>query len=90
MYYPMLCLKIAGWVANSVVPDETPHSAAPHQGLHCLLKPVCLNKYGKYGMIKLDFLAQRTIRDACIKCAQIQRYRNICGGDIEQQIMLLQ
>ena len=23
--YPMLCLKIAGWVANSVDPDETLH-----------------------------------------------------------------
>ena len=24
----MLCLEIAGWVANSVDPDEMPHSAA--------------------------------------------------------------
>ena len=22
IYYPMLCLKIAGWVANIVAPDE--------------------------------------------------------------------
>ena len=22
-YYPLLCLKIAGWVANDVDPDET-------------------------------------------------------------------
>ena len=43
-----LCLKIAGWVANSVDPDEMPHSAASHQGLHCLLRPVCPNTYGKY------------------------------------------
>ena len=46
----MLCLKIAGWVANSVDPDETPRSAASHLGLYCLLKPVCPNTYGKYGM----------------------------------------
>ena len=25
IYYPLLCLKITGWVANSVDPDETPH-----------------------------------------------------------------
>ena len=35
--------KIAGWVANSVDPDETPHIAASHQGLHCLLRRVCPN-----------------------------------------------
>ena len=32
--------KIAGWVANSVDPDETPHSAASHLGQYCLLRPV--------------------------------------------------
>ena len=45
----MLCLTIAGWVANSVDPDETPRSAATHLGLNCLLRPVCPNTYGKYG-----------------------------------------
>ena len=49
IHYPMLCLKIAGWVANSVDPDETPHSAESHLGLNCLLRPVCPNTYGKYG-----------------------------------------
>ena len=39
--YYLMCLKIAGWVANSVDPDET-------LGLHCLLRPVCLNTYDKY------------------------------------------
>ena len=53
IHYPMLCLKIAGWVANSVDPDETPRSATSHLGLNCLLRPVCLNTYGKYG--KTDF-----------------------------------
>ena len=36
-------------MANSVDPDETPRSAASHLGLHCLLRPVCPNTYGKYG-----------------------------------------
>ena len=36
-------------MANSVDPDETPRSAASHLGLHCLLRSVCLNSYGKYG-----------------------------------------
>ena len=36
MYYPMLCLNISGWVANSVNPDEKPRSVASHLGLHCL------------------------------------------------------
>ena len=46
----MLCLKIAGGVANGVDPDEMPHSAVSYLGLHCLPRPVCLNTYGKYGM----------------------------------------
>ena len=37
-------------MANSVDPDETPHSAASHLGLYCLLRPVCPNTYSKYGM----------------------------------------
>ena len=49
IHYPMLCLKIAGWVANSVDPDETSRSVASHLGLYCLLRPVCPNIYGKYG-----------------------------------------
>ena len=49
IHYPMLCLKIAGWVANSVDPDKTPRSAVSHLGLYCLLRPVCPNIYGKYG-----------------------------------------
>ena len=49
IHYLMLCLKIAGWVANSVDPDETPRSVASHLGLYCLLRPVCPNTYGKYG-----------------------------------------
>ena len=36
-------------MANSGDPDEMPHSAASHLGLHYLLRPVCLNTYDKYG-----------------------------------------
>ena len=52
IHYPMLCLKIAGWVANSVDPDGTPRSAASHLGLYCLLRPVCPNTYGKLDTTK--------------------------------------
>ena len=38
----MFCLKIAGWVANSVDPDEMLH-------LHNLLRHVCPNTDVKYG-----------------------------------------
>ena len=34
-------------MANSVDHDEIPHSAASHLGLHCLLRPVGPNTYGK-------------------------------------------
>ena len=47
----MLCLKIAGRVANNVDPDDTPRFAASHLGLHCLLRPVCPNTYDKYGTL---------------------------------------
>ena len=50
IYYP-LCLKIAGWLANSADSDETPRSVASHLGLHCLFRPVCLNTYGIYRTI---------------------------------------
>ena len=35
--------KIAGRVANSVDPDQTPRSAESDLGLHCLLRPVFPN-----------------------------------------------
>ena len=43
IYYPTLCLKLAGWVDAS---------AASHLGLHCLLMPVCPNTYGKYDIVE--------------------------------------
>ena len=48
IYYPLSCINIAGWVANSVDPDESLHSVASHLALHCLLRPVCPNSYGIY------------------------------------------
>ena len=63
IHYPMLCLKITGWVANSVDPDETPRSEASHLGLNCLLRPVCPNTYGKYGRINyLTCSYKRTVK----------------------------
>ena len=50
IYYPMLRLKIAWCMANSVDPVEMLYSATSHVGLHCFLRPVCLNTYGKYGL----------------------------------------
>ena len=43
--------------ANSVDPDETTRSAASHLGLYCLLRPICPNIYGKYGMHCLHDMA---------------------------------
>ena len=43
--------KIAGWVANSVDPDQTPRSAASDLGLHCLLRSVFPNTQSKYGYL---------------------------------------
>ena len=63
IYSPMLCINIAGWVVNSVGPDETPRSAASHLGLHCLLRPVCPKTYGKYGIkMTCNDLADRVLQ----------------------------
>ena len=43
IYYLLLCLKLAGRVANSEDPDETPHSAATHLGLQ--FAQACLFEY---------------------------------------------
>ena len=44
---PIDMSKGTGWVANSVDPDQTLHSAASDQGLHSLLKSVRSNVKGK-------------------------------------------
>ena len=65
----MLCLQIVGWVANSVDPDETPHSAASHLGLNCLLRPVCPNTYGKYSILKSEQICVMRFLYFCDKMA---------------------
>ena len=40
-------------MANSVDTDGMLHSAEFHLGLHCLLRPVCRNTYGKYGILHI-------------------------------------
>ena len=42
-------------MANSVDPDEMMPTAVSHLGLHRLLRPVCPNTYGKYGIQDADF-----------------------------------
>ena len=47
IHHPILCLKIAGLVANRVDPDETPRTAASHLSLlffSHLVYTVCLSK----------------------------------------------
>ena len=39
-YYLLMCLKYC-CMANSVDPDQMPHSVASHLGLHCLQRPIC-------------------------------------------------
>ena len=46
-----MCLNNARWVANSIEPDQTPHSVASDLGLHCLLRPVG----PKLNLIVLEF-----------------------------------
>ena len=38
-------------MANSVDPDQMPHSVASDLGLHCLLRPVYPNTKARYGNI---------------------------------------
>ena len=37
-------------MANSVDPDQIPHSVVSDLGLHCLLRPVCWNTWCYYGI----------------------------------------
>ena len=55
-WYLFLCLKYCCVCkANSVDPDQMPHSVASDLGLHCLQKPICPSTYSYYGII-LPFL----------------------------------
>ena len=40
IFLPAMCLLTAGWVANSVDPDQILHSVASDLGLLCLLRPI--------------------------------------------------
>ena len=50
-HFLSMCLKITGWMTDSVDPDQMINSAASDLGLHCLLMPVCPNTWGYYGNI---------------------------------------
>ena len=41
-------------MANTVDPDQTPHSVASDLGLHCLLRPVCPYFEGYYSSKKVS------------------------------------
>ena len=43
-------------MANSVDPDQTPHSAASDQRLHCLLRTVFPNTLNKCGFVCVEVL----------------------------------
>ena len=53
---PVEVSKTAGLLANSVDPDEMPHSVVSDLGLHCLLRPVYPNSYIYYCSMELAFL----------------------------------
>ena len=42
-YLSIMCLKLAGGMANSIGPDQTSRYMASDLDLHCLLRPVCSN-----------------------------------------------
>ena len=53
-------LKIAGWVVDSVDPDQMLHSAPFDQSVHCLFRHVCLNTKGKYSTDLSDIILAGT------------------------------
>ena len=63
-------------MANSVDLDETPRSAASHLGLYCLLRPVCPNIYGKYGIYVGKAIANCTgnIKGTVLGCSDLHRH----------------
>ena len=85
IYYLKLCLKIVGWVTNSVDTDEMPHSAASHLDIHCLLRPVCPNTYGKYGAYGMlsNMSKMHRFRSSCT-CAEYQS--GICSPFIHSVV----
>ena len=84
IYYPILWLKIAGWVANSVDPDETLHSVASHLGLHCLLSPVCI--YPKYSDTSTPYHTCSKIWTSTIYCNLMNVYCHVKGWTSSSKI----
>ena len=76
-------------MANSVDPDETPHSAASHLGLNCLLRPVCPNTYGKYGIASLVCVNNGSVSDNedLPRSSQIRVY-TICSDNFISIFMI--
>ena len=65
-------------MANSIDPDQLPHSVVSDLGLHCLLRTVCLSSQGYYGSVfssitdtqekgSLDILKQLISRSSSAK-----------------------
>ena len=48
--FSMLVVSFAGTLASSEDPDEMPHYAAFHQGLHCLLRQNQSSERKKYNI----------------------------------------
>ena len=48
--------------ANSVDPDQMPHSATSDLGLHCLQRPICPNSQGHYSILQPASEAQLDAR----------------------------
>ena len=48
-------------MANNVVPDQTPRSAASDQGLHCLQRSICPNTSGNNGNLFARFMLVQNI-----------------------------
>ena len=61
-------------MANSVGPDQMPHSVASDQGLHCLLRPVCPNIKGYYGIIFFQYCTSN------ISILDLSVSRSLIGG----------
>ena len=76
-------------MANSTDTDEMPHSAASYLGLHCLLRPVCLNTHGKY-VISRKTCIQRRFRPAYASGQSDQNLHCMHFGSTRMQNFFMQ
>ena len=72
--YLLKCLKTAGWLANSLDPDQMPQNVASDQGLHCFLRPVWPSTYNKYGTKKEEIIS---MWQCCIYMIEHSKLLNI-------------